>query len=305
MAQIGAPSHDAVPIGEVSAPPFARLPLPGALFRQRAARFRDLADGHALEPYLRFLAGLADAQDAVLAEVPPVTLPPAAALARSREHAMPALDRLTLVEGAVFAVTLRRFLARAAAVDVPDEARLALATVAARDTADLAAMARDVLDGAIPPDAVAEHVLVAAALQVHAARLAAQLDPRGLVAVGDGVCPACGSAPVASLVVGWQGAHGARFCACSLCGTLWNYVRIRCTACGSTKGISYQELAGGDGAVKAECCAECRTQVKVMQQLKHPALDPVADDVATAALDVLVGESGVRRGGVNPFLLGY
>ena len=45
--------------------------------------------------------------------------------------------------------------------------------------------------------------------------------------------------------------------------------------------------------------------MKIMHEYKNPALDPVADDVATLALDLLVRESGYRRGSVNPFLHGY
>jgi FdhE protein len=45
--------------------------------------------------------------------------------------------------------------------------------------------------------------------------------------------------------------------------------------------------------------------VKILHQHKDPALEPVADDVASLALDLLVREAGYRRGGVNPFLLGY
>ena len=55
----------------------------------------------------------------------------------------------------------------------------------------------------IPFEAIAEHALVAAALQVHFARMAAALDAAALTPVGDGACPACGGPPVASLVVGW------------------------------------------------------------------------------------------------------
>jgi indolepyruvate ferredoxin oxidoreductase len=42
-----------------------------------------------------------------------------------------------------------------------------------------------------------------------------------------------------------------------------------------------------------------------MLQHENPELDPVADDVATLGLDLLLRESGFRRGAVNPFLLGY
>ena len=92
--------------------------------------------------------------------------------------------------------------------------------------------------------------------------------PRALVPVGDGVCPACGGPPVSSMIVGWSGAQSARFCACSLCGTLWNYPRVKCTLCGATKGIAYQEIAGGPATVKAETCESCRGYVKILHQQK-------------------------------------
>src|SRR5262249_56476613 len=95
-------------------------------------------------------------------------------------------------------------------------------------------------------------VVVGAALGVYCAGVVARLDAGSLVSVGDGVCPACGGPPVASMVVGWFGAHGTRFCACATCATLWNYVRIKCTVCGSTKGISYEEVGGGPATRKAE-----------------------------------------------------
>ena len=166
-------------------------------------------------------------------------------------------------------------------------------------------MVRAVLADAIPMEALAEHVYVAAALQVHFARLAARLDPARLVPVGDGACPACGGPPATSLLVGWPGSHGARFCACWLCGTMWNYVRIKCVLCGSTEGVAYKEVEGGPGTVKAETCEKCRGYVKILNQQKEPEVDPVADDVASLALDLLVREAGFSRGAVNPFLIGY
>ena len=131
------------------------------------------------------------------------------------------------------------------------------------------------------------------------------LDAASLVPVGDGACPVCGGPPAASMIVGWLGAHGARYCGCGLCGTLWNYVRVKCTLCASTKGIAYQEIDGGAGNVKAETCTSCHGYLKVLQQTKDPDVDIIADDVASLGLDLLVREAGFRRGGVNPFLVGY
>ena len=84
-----------------------------------------------------------------------------------------------------------------------------------------------------------------------------------------------------------------------------NYVRVKCTLCGSTKGITYRQVEGDSGLVRAETCDNCRGYVKILQQQQDPALEPVADDVASLALDLLVRELGYRRGAVNPFMWGH
>jgi FdhE protein len=38
---------------------------------------------------------------------------------------------------------------------------------------------------------------------------------------------------------------------------------------------------------------------------RRPGTKPVADDVATLGLDILLAEEGWKRGAQNPFLLGY
>jgi FdhE protein len=305
MAKPGAPERDMTSIGEVANPAFVRLPDPLQLFSTRAARFRFLAEGHDLRPYLLFLAGISDAQHGAQDGLPAPDLPEPDALKRAREFGMPALDRTRFVPDQVFEQALDRIVALAADIDMPQEAAAALARLRSADQTALAEMAQAVLSYAIPMETLAEHLYVAAALQVHFVRLAARVDAKSLVPVGDGACPICGGPPATSMVVGWQGAHGTRYCGCGLCGTLWNYVRIKCALCGSTAGISYQEIEGGAGTVKAETCKSCRGYVKILHQHLDPAVDVIADDVATLGLDLLVRETGFKRGGVNPFLVGY
>ena len=305
MAQVGSRGHDPTPIGEIAAPAFARLPQPHLLFARRAERLRALAHGHELKSYLLFLADLCAVQHAIQEGVPdPVPLD-AAAIARAREFAMPPLDRTRFTADPACDAAIERLVTSAGDLEMPAAARAALLKTRAAGPDVTAEMVRSVLANSIPVEAIAEHAFVAAALQVHFARLAARLDGATLVPVGDGACPACGGPPVSSMVVGWPGAHGARFCVCSLCATLWNYVRIKCTLCGSTKGISYREVDGGPATVKAEICQSCRGYVKILHQHKDPEADPVADDIASLGLDLLVRETGFRRGGFNPFLLGY
>jgi FdhE protein len=305
MTQVGPTQFDPIAIGEVAKPPFARLPDPATLFCRRAERLRTLADGHELRSYLLFLADVCDVQHRIQGGLPDAAPPPADATTRARQFKIPPLDRLRFTRNAAFDALWEGLLATAGRVAMPNDARLALDRLNAADPAARAATIGAVLKNAISAEALAEHVFVAAVLQVHFARLAAQLDAKALVPVADGGCPACGGPPVSSVVVGWSGAQNTRFCACSLCGTLWNYPRIKCTLCGGTERIAYQEIAGGSAAVKAETCESCHRYVKILHQHTNASLDPVADDVATLGLDLLLRQSEYRRGGVNAFLLGY
>ena len=292
-------------IGEVAAPPFVLLPDPSKLFVDRTLRLRALAVRSEIGAYLHFLSDLTELQYRIQDDLPEPDMPDGEALTRARTHAMPPLDRAGFIPDAALEVTLATLFDAAVDIQKPPAASEALARVRTADPTTRDAMQRDVLAGTIPAESLAEHVYVAAVLQVHFTRLAARLDAGSLVPVGNGVCPSCGGPPVSTMVVGWRGAQGSRFCACALCGTLWHYVRIKCVLCGSTKGIGYQEVEGGAGTVKAETCDNCHGYVKVLYQVKDPELDPVADDVASLGLDLLLRGGAYRRGSFNPFLIGY
>ncbi|TXM82201.1 formate dehydrogenase accessory protein FdhE, partial [Methylobacterium sp. WL116] len=133
--------------------------------------------------------------------------------------------------------------------------------------------------------------------------LAARLDRSALKPVADGVCPACGGAPVASLIVAWTPADKARYLACSLCGSQWNHVRIRCTACGSGEAITYQSLDELSKDIQVETCGTCHSYIKHLHQHRDPALDPVADDVASYGLDLKIAEDGFHKAGLNPLFV--
>jgi FdhE protein len=305
MARDATERPDPTQIGDISAPPFVVLPDPAKIFARRAERLRSLAQGHRLALYLSFVADLSEAQHKALAGLPDIAPPSADDLARAREFPMSPLDRSHFEPCGAFDGTLDRLFDLARSIAMPSSACEALQRVATADATRRLQFAHNVLADAFPVDMLAEHMFVASALQIHFARLAQRLDAALLVPVGDGVCPVCGGAPSASIVVGWHGSHGARFCACSLCQSLWNYVRMRCVACGSTKGISYREIEGGGGSVKTECCSECHSYLKILYQTIDPAVEPIADDIASLGLDLLVREEGLRRAGVDYFLIGY
>lgn len=295
-------------IGSIAQPPFVILPEPVRLFRRRAERLRHLAAGSRLAPYLALLADLAEVQAALAGSLPPVAALPEARVALARESRMPPVDRLALATDtgldAGLAATLDALLAAAGAIDMPEASRAALDAVRAADAETRGWLLANVLSDDIPVADAAPHLWVAAAVQVHAARLAATLDGERLVPVRVGVCPCCGGRPASSVVLGTVRIEGARYAACPTCATLWNEVRIKCLACGSTKGISYRAL-GEDAVIKAEVCDECHSWVKILYQNKDTALEAIADDVASLGLDTLMRDTDWRRAGFDPFLVGF
>jgi FdhE protein len=153
------------------------------------------------------------------------------------------------------------------------------------------------LDTAVAP-------LIGAALQVHWTHLARQLDPAQVARPEHpNLCPVCGSHPVSSVVRIGGAENGLRYLHCALCAAEWHVVRAKCSNCDNTRGIVYSHLEGGDSVVRAESCPECQTYLKIVLQDKDPLADPVADDLATLALDWLMDEAGYAKSGINWYLV--
>lgn len=305
-------SHEQVPdeveivgIAETDKPPFTRPPEPATIFRLRAERFATLAPDHPLEPYLRFLGELSRIQDAIARRLPAPDLPSMHEMRFRAANGMPVLPREELRDDPSAERALDLFLEAADAVPMPDEAGTALDNVRLASAEVRREMFAAVLSDAVPVSSAAEHIFAAAALQVAAAHRAALVPADLPQPVADGVCPCCGAPPVTSAVVGWAAAGGSRYVQCSLCATRWNHVRVKCVACGNVEGIAYEAIEGVADTIRAETCDACRSYLKILHQHKDAALDPVADDVASLGLDLLVREAGWGRAGVNPYLLGY
>jgi FdhE protein len=285
-------------------PLFAVLPNPASLFEKRAARLRVLAPGHSLEPYLLFAAHICEAQRETAHQMGKPSLPAADHIHKAFEHGMPPLARSSFEAVEEAQETLLSFLDQLRASAMPAEAAAAAVSLIEASLEARGEAIRDALHDA-EPDNIPRRVLTLTGLQVHFAALAAQLDPARLKPIADPVCPTCGSLPATSMVVGWPGAESARFCACSLCGTMWNVVRVKCVLCSSTEGISYHSIEGKPETLKAESCEKCGGYLKILYQVKDHLLEPCADDIASLNLDMMLAEAGWRRGGFNPFLLGY
>ena len=294
--------------------PRIRLPDRACVFARRAARLRELAPSAALGDYLQFLAVLVEAQHAVLAQLPLGSRAPEHA-ARSSDHAMPPIDAALWLRAQEWRATLLTLCAALAArPGFPTAVGDGIATIRGATPDWIEAQARALL--AAPDAAVDAQIapLVMAALQVHAVALAAGFVAAEVKALDiPGVCPLCGTLPVASIVCAQSPYQGYRYLHCALCATEWHMVRVQCSQCGASgKNIGYHCLARktlnqnrseeGGTAVRAESCDQCRGYRKIMYQEKDPSVEPVADDVASVALDLLLGEEGYHRLSNNPLL---
>ena len=291
------PAEEAAPI---------LLPVMASLFADRAARFDALASGHSLGDWLSFLGQLSRAQQAALNALPELALPDAATLEQARSHGMPPLDPAT--RPAAWRDALRQ-IADQLAADAPAAAREIFAVLLAASDDELEKLADALLSGEPTTEQAAQLPFIGAALQVAYTRLASQLDASQLQALdAHGVCPCCGSLPVASVVRLGAAINNLRYLHCSLCNSEWNVPRATCTACDTDKGVALHEVEGApvknSGAVRAETCDACKSYLKIVYQEKDPRVDPVADDLATLALDMLVDEAGYSRSGPNLLLLG-
>ncbi|MBA4217795.1 MAG: formate dehydrogenase accessory protein FdhE [Methylibium sp.] len=315
--KILSPEEIAVRAGEQLT--FLHLPEPG-VFAERALRLRALAAGHAMGDFLRFVAELADAQHRALSARVAVPLPTPEQVDAAARAGQPLLPALHWPRAPVWRESLRTMLTDLASHLAEGPARTAARQLAAASDEHLETQAGRLLSGVMLGLDLASAPLIAAGLQLHFVRLVQQtaaahagapVAPFGRID-DPTACPCCGSPPVAS--VERLGAEGARYLACGLCATQWHYVRIKCAHCQSTKGISLQSLVAHDAqdtgtaaAVQAECCSECGHYLKLMHPARDNGLEPVADDLATLTLDLLVSNPddgpGLQRHGVNLLLL--
>jgi FdhE protein len=294
--------------------PRIRLPDREFVFVHRAARLRRLAAGSALGDYLQFLAVLADAQHAALAHLT-VPLPTAAHIEKSGEHGMPPIHAATWPRAPQWRDTLEFLCAALAArTGFPAGVSDSIATIRRAAPAWIEAQATLILEA--PNDGIEIPVatVIMAALQVHWIALAAQFAADQVKALDvPGVCPLCGTLPVASLVCAQSPYQGYRYLHCALCATEWHMVRVLCSQCGASgKDIAYYSLEAnaadkspseeGGAAVRAETCEQCHGYRKILYQEKDTGVEPVADDVASVALDLLLAEEGYHRASGNPLL---
>lgn len=148
-------------------------------------------------------------------------------------------------------------------------------------------------------NAVVQIVYTYAALNLAATTVKPLSEP--------GFCPCCGTDALGSVIVGQGELEGLRYLCCGVCNSRWHSVRARCSFCDNSRDLGVHRIEqvkeGVLSGAEAECCPSCHAYRKRYRLARQQYADPIADDLASLALDILLNEEGWQRGGANPFLL--
>lgn len=298
-AKWSGPSH-----AGVKAPDPIVLADPSRRFAATAKRLDELAAGHPMEAWLRFMAGLARAQHAVATTLGPAATLGTDTVAQATEARLPPLAADGHRRDVSWRGGLMLLLDRIDVAGLPPPALDAMETLRRGDHVTLDKLADNFLRGGLSTADAGAAVYVAAALQVYFTCSAARLNVDELRLLEErGLCPCCGSPPVSGVITASGTTPGTRYLHCSMCSTAWNHVRAVCITCGGTRHLSLQSIEGDNGLVKAETCADCHTYSKLFFQVHDMQADPFADDLASLGLDLLIAEAGFARHAPNPLLL--
>jgi FdhE protein len=291
--------------------PRVRLPDLAALFANRASRLRKLAEAHSIGDYLCLMAILCDAQQSALAALSQG--PRGQPMQPAPAQGMPLIPARGYQRDPRWRAVLDELCTTvAAAAGFPPAVAETCQQIRAYPM-DLLEQQADLLltPGSEGIDRQAAPFLMAA-LQVYWTNLVRSLPVDALAAHAEraglpGVCPVCGTLPVASIVRADKAHMGYRYLHCALCETEWHLVRVKCSNCDSTQGIHYHSIESGSiesGAspLRAESCERCHSYRKIAYQEHDPDIEPVADDLGSLALDLLMAEAGFHRASGHPLL---
>lgn len=278
------------------------LPHPASLFAERAARVRQLANGNPIADYLQFIAKIIDAQHHAASSVQ-VAPADSAAVARAQAHSMPLLPALEHIDPAWQGVLDAMLDTLGAEGGLPEALQPLISALRELSHGERNDIARKLLQKEGSARDIGISPFVMAALQVTFAQRASQLSP-GDVPYTDPatICPVCASEPVASVVRIGGAMAGHRYLHCGTCCTEWQMVRVKCSHCESTQGVRYQGIEGGNDVAMAETCDACGSYRKIVNQEKDPLAEPLADDLASLMLDLLMGDTPFQRASPNPLL---
>lgn len=259
-----------------------------ALYAARAARLRQLAEGHELSGWLLLSARIVEAQLAALGaeQAGDRVVDPDPLLIAVEGGWMAGLDRMIATLAPEVVAPVAQHLDRLAQMPAAD--RIAAATALAEGRFEL-----------VEP-ALAPFLWAALSLAVATAVRAVDLPTKGQTETTH--CPACGSYPVASHIHSGE-RQGLRYLHCALCDCEWHMVRAKCSCCGDAGQLDYLSFDTPEASIRAEACGACGGYLKLISVERDPNVETIADDLATLVLDDAVVAEGFGRTGFNPFAL--
>ncbi|MEI2605800.1 formate dehydrogenase accessory protein FdhE [Erwinia aphidicola] len=289
------------PMTAATIPPLL-FPRLKQLYSRRAARLRQLAEKNPLGDYLRFAAVIATAQEIVLYDHP-LERDLRTRLEESARLGKPPLDISTLPRDPHWQRLLHSLIAELKP-EMSGQALSVLENLEKASSSELEAMASALLANDFAQVSSDKSPFIWAALSVYWAQMAALIPGKARAEAGEQrqFCPVCASVPVASVVHMGSGKSGLRYLHCNLCESEWYVVRAKCSNCEQTGDLHYWSLDSEVAAIKAESCGDCGTYMKMLYQEKDPAVEPVADDLASLILDARMEQEGFARSSLNPFL---
>ncbi|MDW8844949.1 formate dehydrogenase accessory protein FdhE [Erwinia sp. MMLR14_017] len=271
------------------------------LYSRRAARLRQLAEKNPLGDYLRFAAVVASAQEIVLYDHP-LQMDLYARLVETAATGKPPLDIHTLPRDPHWQRLLSSLIAEMKP-EMTGQALASLENLEKASAAELETLASALFANDFAQISSDKSPFIWAALSIYWAQMAALIPGKARAEYGEQrqFCPVCASVPVASVVhMGSQ--EGLRYLHCNLCESEWYVVRSKCSNCEQTRDLHYWSLESELASIKAESCGDCGTYLKLLYQEKDPAVEPVADDLASLILDARMEQEGFARSSLNPFL---
>jgi len=233
-----------------------------------------------------------------------LTPPAAETLERARKHRIPPVSVATFQRPLVWHDILRNIVGDLLE-NAPIGARETLDALLVTSAEELDKLAEKQLNGEPERADMARLPYIAAAMQVVFTSIASQLDASALPLMeAHSTCPVCGSHPVVSVIRSEGPVAGLRYVHCTLCNTEWQVPHATCVSCGDQERVTLHEVDGDDGIARAESCGACESYMKLIVQGRNVRVDPIADDLASVALDVLVDDAGFVRSGPNYLLIG-
>ena len=274
---------------------------PKNLYQRRAARLRELAQDHPLADYLLFAAAIADAQLALLEDMPIPQDPRLQALS-SEQLANKPLDVKNWQRDPIWRKLLTALLEKLKP-SANDQILTTIEWLEKAADSELEDLADNVLAQEFATISSDKAVFVWAALSLYWLQLVQQIPHNAKQESTENLhcCPVCNTAPTASLVhFGSQ--QGLRYLHCALCESEWNMVRSQCSNCGQNKELDYWSIDDYMAAIRSESCGSCKSYLKIMFQEKEPKVEVIADDLASLFLDMEMEEKGFMKSGLNPFI---